>query len=297
MQSCLKNGSGESDIFHSIEQGELDEVEKILEKKPFAINAVDKNGKTPLLCAISLGEKTIVSKLLQYGVLTNTQDNTGSTALMLAASIKSNDIVEMLVINQGIDINMQDSHGWTALFLAAVRNEVGILKTLIRANADVNIHDQNRNSALVHAVNANNINIVEELVRTKQCSIDKINKDGWTALHCACKKHYVDIAKCLIEYRANPNIKDKRLKKTPIETIDIICPGDPSLSRQLKRNKVEIVGHIHWLERKSLLMFLKGCEIATLDDAASWTWNSGLCRLFNDEYCLREIVSLLYIHV
>jgi len=107
------------------------------------VNAVDKDGRTPLHYAAEGGCAEAVKKLLELGADVYAIDSRGQTALHYAVKSLNKDVVE-LVLHAGV--NAKDAHGETPLHLAlkecarwdAEKEQCyKVVKTLIEHGADV----------------------------------------------------------------------------------------------------------------------------------------------------------------
>ena len=99
-----------------------------------AVNAVDTNGRTPLIDAVFGGHLDTVDELLKRGADVNAQDGDGWTALMEAASKGRADVVRTLLA-RGADPRIRNKNGWTALKTTAKCN-TEITRLLRQAGAD-----------------------------------------------------------------------------------------------------------------------------------------------------------------
>ena len=70
--------------------------------------------------AIEIGNKEMISMLIEKGIDINAQDYDGWTALMYASDKLNKDIVSILIKN-GADINIKDNSGWTAKIILSNR--------------------------------------------------------------------------------------------------------------------------------------------------------------------------------
>lgn len=69
-------------------------------------------------------------------------------------------------------------------------------------------HDYNHNKKLFHAVIANDYKIVTELLDSSMYDVNCYDDKQRTCLHIACSRGYIEIVRLLLEYGANPNIRD-----------------------------------------------------------------------------------------
>lgn len=90
-----------SELFLAIENGELGEVERLLNEGA-DINAQDSVTKfTPLHAAISLADKRIVELLSQHSLINfDLKDQFGRSPISLALSLPYNDILDVLQAEQ-----------------------------------------------------------------------------------------------------------------------------------------------------------------------------------------------------
>lgn len=104
------------------------------------IEAVNKDGLTPLHHAVKEGSHEKVKKLLSHGAKVNIVDNSGNSPLITAIESDrlyySIDIISLL-IEAGANPNLKDSYGNTALHTAVFTNQVKIVQTLLSLGAMV----------------------------------------------------------------------------------------------------------------------------------------------------------------
>ena len=74
-------GGNQQALHTAVAQGELAQVQKILEKGKIDINTVDEEGKSALHWAVITDHKEIAALLLRHGANTELLDNQGKTAL------------------------------------------------------------------------------------------------------------------------------------------------------------------------------------------------------------------------
>ncbi|HLF85252.1 MAG TPA: ankyrin repeat domain-containing protein [Blastocatellia bacterium] len=98
------------------------------------VNAVDPNGRTPLVEAAFGGHIDTAEELLKRGADVNAQDDDGWTALMEAASKGRADFVRILLAH-GADARIRNKKGWTALKTTA-KCHIEITRLLREAGAD-----------------------------------------------------------------------------------------------------------------------------------------------------------------
>ncbi|KAM8715582.1 hypothetical protein ACLKA7_002604 [Drosophila subpalustris] len=70
---------------------------------------------------------------------------------------------------------------------------------------------------ILWAVNENRISEVREILQLDADTVNSRDDDGYTPLHRACYNNFVDIAKLLLQYKANPNARTE-LGWTPLHS-------------------------------------------------------------------------------
>lgn len=85
----------------------------------------------------------IVATLIKHGCDINEKDKEGRTPLISAVSNTENDIVKLLLDEDGIDIKATDTNGFNALFYAAFKSNENAVKLLVkRISPNTTINDE-----------------------------------------------------------------------------------------------------------------------------------------------------------
>lgn len=124
------------DFMQAIQDNNLGEVKKLIERKAVDVNESFADGQTPLMYAALSDREAIFEYLLKKGANPHATDNSGQTVLMMAVGNKK--IVESL-IKRGVDINARDEEGRTALRSAILAGKPEIVKLLLEHGADATI--------------------------------------------------------------------------------------------------------------------------------------------------------------
>jgi len=106
----------------------------IIESGKADINAKDREGKTPLIVAVSMAEQAIAEALVAKGADVKAKDNNDRTALHAAILLGQKDMAALL-IEKGADVNGTDKTGQTPLTLAMQRNQPEIADLLRQKGA------------------------------------------------------------------------------------------------------------------------------------------------------------------
>ena len=135
---------------------DLRNLETLLMSKGAHVNTPDDNlGWSPLMLSSShyQDEKNIkhIRLLIQLGAKVDQVDKNQRTSLMIASSLGRIEAIELLMKN-GSKLNCFDKFGWTALMLAIYYNQKEVVKLLLESGADVNISTKKGLSAIKVAI-------------------------------------------------------------------------------------------------------------------------------------------------
>lgn len=106
------------EIIKAAKHGNVTRLGDLLTQDKSLIDARDKDGSTPLHCAVWKGHQQVVAFLLQAGAdvnVHNQNDHYGTTPLHAAAHADQSAIAQML-IDHGAHVNAKDREGRTPLF-------------------------------------------------------------------------------------------------------------------------------------------------------------------------------------
>ncbi len=106
----------------------------IIESGKADLNAKDREGRTPLIVAVSMGEKQIAETLVAKGADVKAKDTYDRTALHAAILLGQQDLATLL-IEKGVDVNATDKTGQTPLTLAMQRNQPELADLLRKKGA------------------------------------------------------------------------------------------------------------------------------------------------------------------
>ncbi|EFN67711.1 Ankyrin repeat domain-containing protein 50 [Camponotus floridanus] len=176
------------------------------------LEAVDRNGQTPLNLAARHGYADVVRVLLAAGARADHADCDGWTALRAAAWGGHTQVVEQL-LTHGAMVDCADWDQRTALRAAAWGGHEDIVKALLKHGADVNRTDDEGRTALIAAAYMGHSEIVEHLLDFG-AEIDHADSDGRTALSvaalCVPANHgYAKVVTILLERGATVDHEDK----------------------------------------------------------------------------------------
>jgi ankyrin repeat protein len=155
-------------------QGQLPAC-KVLVSGGAKVDASSDLGYTALMVAIDAGQEDVIDFLLRSGANVNPDVTPrvedvgglgGSTPLYSAIRKEDISVIKKL-LKRGADINRASAHGWTPLKSAAQQGNFEIVKLLLEAGADPNIADNTNYTPLMNAVSGQHENIVKILLKFK----------------------------------------------------------------------------------------------------------------------------------
>jgi len=135
---------------------ELRELETLLIAKGAHVNTTDDNLMwSPLMLTASHYQDEQNFKqlklLIKLGAKIDQRDKNERTALMIASSLGRTDALSYL-IKHNAKLNIYDKFGWSSLMLAVYYNQKEAVKTLLSAGADVNLNTKKGLSAMKVAI-------------------------------------------------------------------------------------------------------------------------------------------------
>ncbi len=137
-------------------QKDLRDLETLLMSRGAHVNTNDVSLLwSPLMLTSShyQDDKSIahIRLLIKLGAKIDQVDKNRRTSLMIASSLGRTEAIDLL-IKYGADLNAYDKFGWTALMLSIYYNQKNALKLLLQNGADVNISTKKGLSAMKVAI-------------------------------------------------------------------------------------------------------------------------------------------------
>jgi ankyrin repeat protein len=197
---------------HTAARKGFEAVAKVLLANKADVNAQNKSGWTPLMCAASANQPEIVKLLLAAGTNPNLKGDRGETALNCAIG-NSPEMFQMLLAAKA-DPNTIDSSGRTPLSYAAGKDGAKVVKWLLDAKANPN--GGTLTAPLLAAIHAKDTHSVELLLQAGANPNAK-GKVSWsgnvffmnggqpTPLWLAISEKQLPMVQLLLKYKANPN--------------------------------------------------------------------------------------------
>lgn len=148
---------------------------KVLVSGGANVDAPSDLGYTPLMVAIDAGQEDVIDFLLRSGAdvdpdvtprVADAAGLGGSTPLYSATRKEDISIIKKL-LKRGANINRTSANGWTPLKSASEQGSLEIVKVLLDAGADPNIADDTNYTPLMNAVSSEYEDIVKVLLKCK----------------------------------------------------------------------------------------------------------------------------------
>ncbi|KND87468.1 putative ankyrin repeat protein, partial [Tolypocladium ophioglossoides CBS 100239] len=162
-----------------------------------AAPGIDINVGSPLSWAAHMGHDAVVALLLDKdGIDVNALNTDGKTPLMLAVISKHPAVVKCLIDVDGIDLYVEGTlHRNTALHYAS---SVEIIQLFIDAGADLNIQNRTGETMLADAAQTGNDASVALLLSEDSIDVNPTDNDDMTPLMWAAEYGYVAVVELLI---------------------------------------------------------------------------------------------------
>jgi uncharacterized protein len=180
------------------------------------VNQKSANQSTALQFAAHHGNEEVVKLLLDLNADVSIINKDGYTPLYAAARGGHAPCVSMLA-SRDADLNEKSgSEQWTALNTAAHWGQEDVLRLLLDLGADTSIENANGCSPLHNAVLGGSVPCVLMLVSRGVNVNESSSIDGWTALHFAASRGYINVAQVLLIAGADINSKSSK-GNTPLD--------------------------------------------------------------------------------
>ncbi|KAK4167514.1 ankyrin repeat-containing domain protein, partial [Cladorrhinum sp. PSN259] len=165
-----------------------------------ALDALDRNGRSPLTCAAKNGHSAVVSLLLDHNVNIDAGDHLGRRPLSYAAS-GGHHIVVRLLLQHNDKADARDASGRTPLWWAAQNGSTAAAKELLsHGGVDVNAADPwTGQTPLLLAARGGFKEMVKLLLNQNDINPDVFDIKGRTALWYAAEQNHPEIAHILLE--------------------------------------------------------------------------------------------------
>lgn len=209
----------------------LAEVDALL-RSVADVNAVYRDGSTPLHRAARSASPDVVRLLIDRGAHVNAVDRAGATPLHRAAQSASVDVM-CLLIAKGARVNATDKDGVTPLYTVVDEERPEAVRALLERGADANIGDGDGITPLLVAVGLGNEPLAKLLLQ-HGARVNAAHERKWTPLHVAAYNGRLGLIPLLLSAGADPDAETVD-GKTPLDLAEAVAENDalPGATRQL----------------------------------------------------------------
>jgi len=186
-------------LFDAIRQGDLAQVQSLVEGDPALVSAKNESGVSAVLSSVYLGRKDIRDFLLQRGAILELQD-----AAALGRLDRAKDMVEK---NRAL-ANSFSSDGFPIVALAAFMGHLQVARYLKENGADISAAATNGSgyNALTGAVTGGHLETVKWLLDSGANANYRYGP-GYTPLLAAAANGHLEIVKLLLAHGADKSAK------------------------------------------------------------------------------------------
>lgn len=229
----LTDRAGWTALHCAASNGSVDGMQELLKACRDGMDAVNKDGETPLMLAIRMHRKELARALMAAGADVRASNNEGQNPLDVARSEKLHDLVvelhnlgayphkDRVLLDMARDgrldrmkvffennpdagADVRDENGMTPLMFAAAMGHTECVEMLLGAGADVNARDHVGMSPLLYAALEGRMDALK-LLLAKGADMQASTKSGWTALLLAVGHRKTGMAQFLMQCGANVN--------------------------------------------------------------------------------------------
>ncbi|EMR87690.1 putative ankyrin repeat-containing protein [Botrytis cinerea BcDW1] len=185
-----------------------DALVKLLLEVKADVNAQGGHYGNALQAASYYGRKVVVKLLLEAKADVNAQGGHYGNALQ-AASYYGREVVVKLLLEAKADVNAQGGHYGNALQAASYKGNEAVVKLLLEAKADVHTQGGYFGNALQAASYKGHEAVVKLLLDTDEVEIDSTDNDGQTSLSWAAENGHEAAITLLLNQGADINRVDR----------------------------------------------------------------------------------------
>jgi ankyrin repeat protein len=219
-------------IHEAAKKGDIEGIQKILDRNPEFLDAPDKSGFTPLHWAVIFGKKNMIEYLIGKGADIQGHHTAlrGWTPLQSALFAYNNDVADLLAAHDALrDLDREE--GMAYLYLAASSGNASLIEKLIEKGIPAAVSNKYGETPLHKAAVKGNIAAADTLLKNG-ADINAKNLKGEAPLHVAKLSGQEKMVAFLKDKRANtepstfPTLEGPYLGQTePGETPTIFAPG------------------------------------------------------------------------
>jgi ankyrin repeat protein len=177
---CCVDGERRTALHFASRRGDACAVVALLEADATGatVNALDREGCTPLFEASLRGHESVVRALLARGARQELQDRDSWAVLHHAAKEGHAGVVELLCAVPGAGVDQQTRNGVTPLILASSFGHQGAVRALLARDARQELQDSNGRTALHSAASNGYHDVVQLLCAAPGAAAALVLRDG-----------------------------------------------------------------------------------------------------------------------
>ncbi len=221
-------------------------------------------GYTPLMVAATIGNETMIVRLLDADAYLHAIDKYGNTAFHIAC-FEGHFKAAMVLKKRGASLVARNLKGMTPFHRAAFGGNTDIIRKLL-GEAERDTQDDSGATPLMIALYKHNkdatLMMIEAGVRH-----DLPDHNGYTPLHLAAVRG-IDLVKALLKQNANPRVSDKE-KMTPLhlaasvgnpEIVEVLIPNSELDAKDFQENSPLLIALGRKHESAGLMLLDKGAR-------------------------------------
>ena len=239
-----------------------DIIEYLVKEKGCVVNDLNNNHELPLHIVASRDSKaTIVSQnlitMVSDTVDVNITDSEGRTPVFIACDPPDLSIVEYLACHRHCDLAIRNNAGLLPLN-CLVMSSVKVAPSWYRFNSTLNVvptvmkvlncndfnvdkEDGMQNTLLHIACLVKCVDLVQYLVLERECSVNKVNKDGNLPLHIACYSQSLEMVRLVSSGVEKGNLALRNGRgQTPLHIAHVYSYSDEAKGKKIAQHLVSI---------------------------------------------------------
>ncbi|KAL5609964.1 hypothetical protein FOVSG1_004645 [Fusarium oxysporum f. sp. vasinfectum] len=179
------------------------DLPEALQEQPWAINAIDDTGDSPLILATQRNQFRSMEYLISAGADVNQQSYSGWTPLMVAVIIENVKSVKLLLKSKS-NVNLCNEEGLAALHLASIKANPEVTSLLLAAGASIkhrNIYGDTPLHLLTYFTNttAQNIEATIEMLLVAGSDLEARNNLGNTPFLLSIQRNKLEFTRGLVK--------------------------------------------------------------------------------------------------
>lgn len=195
-------------LFSAVEKGYVEIVQDLLCSEA-NVNVLLEKNSTLLEIAVNNGQYRVMHQLFKLGADLQTRDTHGNTLLHISVLTDCMDIIEFLLKHNSVEA--RNNKGQTPLYLSIYRNNIKVVKLILKSGVDINSRTNLETTPLHIAAKIGNLNLVK-LLLDYDASVNVKDSNNQTPLDIAIYSERTEIISILLLHNAISNRDDLSLK-------------------------------------------------------------------------------------